>query len=300
MKNYLRALRLSRWPRSASIILGAGAYWALEMNFSLPGWKQILKVFVAFFLTWGISTANYIINEIADAPFDKFHPDKEARPVASGQVKRWILISLFLLLSSLSLGIAFKYYNRIFFYALSALLMTGFAYNIRPVRLKDKPYIDSISESINNPIRFTLGWAALTSTFPDVFLLLSWWSFGNFLMVGKRLSELIYLGSETAGRYRRSMKFYSKESLSAFILVSGVLFLAFFLLFTYFDRLPATAVASLISIIFMVNFYRKASRESVEEPENTLVKGSLFLSLLIFSVLLVLGIYVDRVIRGGF
>lgn len=299
MKNYLRALRLSRWPRSASIVIGAGAYWALEMNFSLPDWKQILKVFIAFFLTWGISTANYIINEMADAPFDKFHPDKEARPVASGQVKIWVLVLIFLLLSSLSLGIAFKYYNRIFFYALAALLIAGFAYNVRPVRLKDRPYIDSISESINNPIRFTLGWTALTSTFPNVFLLLSWWSFGNFLMVGKRLSELIYLGSETAGRYRRSMKFYTRRSLSIFILVSGVLFLAFFLLFTYFDKLPATALASLISIIFMVNFYRKASRESVEEPENALVKGSLFFSLLLFSALLILGIYIDRVIMGG-
>jgi len=299
LKSYLKALRLGRWPRSASIIIGTGAYWAIKMNFSLPTYTEILKVFVAFLITWGISTANYIINEIADAPFDKFHPDKGERPVASGQVKRWVLISLFLFLSIVSLVIAFLFYNRIFFFALASLLLAGFAYNIRPVRLKDRPYIDSISESINNPIRFIIGWTALSSTFPNVFLLLSWWSFGNFLMVGKRLSELIYLGRETAGQYRRSMKFYTRKSLSIFIFVSGALFLIFFLLFAYFEKLPVTGIASLVSVIFMVNFYRKASKESVEEPENALVKGSLFFSLLIFSVLLILGIYIDRVIRGG-
>ena len=297
MKNYIRALRLGRWPRSASIVIGAGAYWAIEMGFSIPGWKEIFKVFFAFLLTWAISTSNYIINEISDAPFDKYHPDKSNRPVASGKVKLWVLGLLFILLSTISLYAAFVYFNRIFFYSLLSLLAAGFLYNIRPIRLKDKPYIDSISESINNPIRFTLGWATLSSAFPNVFILLSWWSFGNFLMVGKRLSELIYMGGERAGRYRFSMKYYTKKSLKIAILISGFLFLFFFLMFCVQEKLPMTALSSVFAIPFMVNFYKKASKESVEEPENTLVKGSIFLSLIIFSLVLLVGVLLDRVIK---
>ncbi|MCD6454336.1 MAG: hypothetical protein J7L62_03445, partial [Candidatus Aminicenantes bacterium] len=147
------------------------------------------------------------------------------------------------------------------------------------------------------PIRFTLGWATLSCAFPNVFILLSWWSFGNFLMVGKRLSELIYMGGERAGRYRFSMKYYTKKSLKIAILVSGFLFLFFFLMFCVQEKLHMTALSSVFAIPFMVNFYKKASKESVEEPENTLVKGSIFLSLIIFSLVLLVGVLLDRVIR---
>jgi len=36
----------------------------------------------------------------------------------------------------------------------------GLAYNVPPVRLKGWPYLDVLSESINNPIRLALGWLA--------------------------------------------------------------------------------------------------------------------------------------------
>jgi len=297
LKDYLKALRLGRWPRSASVIIGTGAYWAIVMKFSPPDWIEIIKVLAAFLLTWAISTSNYIINEIADVPYDKFHPDKRERPVASGRVNPLILIFVFLILSTISLFTGYIYFNRIFFYSLLSLLAAGFLYNIRPIRFKDRPYIDSISESINNPIRFLIGWAAISLSFPNVFILLSWWSFGNFLMVGKRLSELIYLGANRAGKYRRSMKIYTSSSLKVFILISGVLFIIFFLIFCFMEFLPITGLASLFSIPFMLNFYKRASMESVEEPENALVKGSLFLSLVIFSVLLILGIFLDNLLK---
>ncbi len=297
MKDYLKALRLGRWPRSASIIIGTGAYWAIAMKFSLPDWIEVIKVLAAFLLTWAISTSNYIINEIADAPYDKFHPDKRERPVVSGKVNSLLLIFVFLVLSTISILIAYIYFNRIFFYSLLSLLAAGFLYNLRPIRLKDRPYIDSISESINNPIRFLVGWAAISPSFPNVFILLSWWSFGNFLMVGKRLSELIYLGANRAGKYRKSMKTYTSSSLKTFILISGILFIIFFLIFCFMESLPITGLAFLFSIPFLLNFYKKASMESVEEPENALVKGSLLFSLVIFSALLIFGIFLDNFLK---
>ena len=34
----------------------------------------------------------------------------------------------------------------------------GCLYNIPPIRTKDHAYVDVLSESINNPIRFLVGW----------------------------------------------------------------------------------------------------------------------------------------------
>jgi hypothetical protein len=39
--------------------------------------------------------------------------------------------------------------------------LQGIVYNVRPLRTKDKPYLDVISESINNPLRLTIGWAMI-------------------------------------------------------------------------------------------------------------------------------------------
>src|SRR3546814_20228386 len=63
-------------------------------------------------------------------------------------------------------------------------------YNLKPFRTKDKAYLDVISESINNPIRLTLGWTMVDpTTLPPSSLLLAYWTGGAFLMGAKRLSE---------------------------------------------------------------------------------------------------------------
>ena len=43
-----------------------------------------------------------------------------------------------------------------------ALLVMGVLYNVRPFRTKDRIYLDVLSESINNPLRLMLGWAAVS------------------------------------------------------------------------------------------------------------------------------------------
>ncbi len=295
MKNYLKALRLSRWPRSASIIVGTGAYWALVMKFSTPTPNQILMFFLAFLLTWGISTANYIINEIADAPYDVHYPDKASRPVASGKAREDVLLIVFFILSVVSLSLAHLVFNWVFFVALSSLLLAGILYNVKPIRLKDRPFADSIFESINNPIRFTIGWSFLSPSFPDPYLLLSWWAFGNFLMAGKRLSEKLYL-KEAAEKYRRSLRFYTLKSLKIMMILSALFFFLFIWIFCWRQKLPFTASASLFSLPFFFKYYHSSSQEAMDEPERAIVKGSLLLSFGIFSVILILGIYADLVL----
>ena len=34
----------------------------------------------------------------------------------------------------------------------------GVVYNVKPLRSKDLPIFDVLSESVNNPIRFLIGW----------------------------------------------------------------------------------------------------------------------------------------------
>ncbi len=80
MNPYIEALRLERWPRSTAILLGSLAYLFLVggESYSIGELGRTgMKIGLAFLLTWGISTVNYVINEIADAPYDRHHPVKK-------------------------------------------------------------------------------------------------------------------------------------------------------------------------------------------------------------------------------
>lgn len=280
MKAYCEAMRLGRWPRSLAIFVGSSAFFFLYRDYFAQYSYLELLIFsaAAFFLTWGISTSNYIINEIADAPYDIHHPTKKDRPMVKGEIKSRPLLFMGILLVIISLTAGSVLFSRPFFYSLLALLIAGFIYNIKPIRTKDIPFLDSISESANNPIRFLIGWYifAPASLFPPLSLLLCWWSFGNFLMVAKRLSEFRFL-KDKAGDYRTSMKKYSKTSLILGMMVSAVIFFITYYIFAFSFKLQSYVYLSPLVMIFFLLILRKTLREKevMEEPER-LLKFSFF------------------------
>lgn len=109
----------------------------------------------------------------------------------------------------------------------------GCIYNIPPIRSKDKPYFDVLSESVNNPIRLMLGWYATGITIlPPVSLLLAYWMVGAFFMAIKRLAEFRMIGSPTvSASYRRSFAYYNEERLLKSIIYYATAFGLFFGIF---------------------------------------------------------------------
>jgi 4-hydroxybenzoate polyprenyltransferase len=115
------------------------------------------------------------------------------------------------------------------------LLFMGLLYNVRPFRTKERPYLDVLSESINNPLRFLLGWSAVVSdVLPPSSILLAFWMGGAYLMAIKRFAEYRFIGDPVrAGFYRRSFRFYTEERLLAsalFYALCSAFFLGVFLI----------------------------------------------------------------------
>jgi decaprenyl-phosphate phosphoribosyltransferase len=299
---YLKALRLERWPRSLAIFLGSAAYVFLHRDapsrFGLHGlaWRST----VAYLLTWGISTANYIVNEIVDLPYDVHHPTKRFRPLVRGEIREtpFALLGIGLTLACLSASLVV--FDRAFFFSLASLLLAGFVYNVRPIRTKDIPFLDAISESANNPIRFLIGWFAFAGTgeHPPVSMLLSWWSFGNFLMVAKRLSEFRFL-KEKAGDYRTSHRKYNRESLLLGMILSASISLAAFFYVGYRFKLQTFILIAPFLVVFFFLIFRKTLREAevMEEPEKLLVRPKYALYALFLLALFALTYFWDTVGR---
>jgi 4-hydroxybenzoate polyprenyltransferase len=209
---YLAIARPDHWFKNVFMALGV-----LLACFYYP---DILKVGVLADIGWAVAatcllaSSNYVLNEILDAPTDRSHPTKRHRPIPSGQVSLPVAYLEWILLGTVGLVLAAAL-NWPFFFSGLFLLVMGVIYNVPPVRSKELPYVDVLSESINNPIRLLLGWFAVTAVqFPPVSLLVSYWMIGAFFMATKRLAEYRYIADPAAaGAYRSSFRHYDEQKL---------------------------------------------------------------------------------------
>src|SRR5262249_40094202 len=141
-------------------------------------WSFVL----ALFATCLVASSNYVLNEILDGPTDKLHPKKKFRPVPSGAVSLPVAYAEWLLIGFAGLAPAFSLHVSSGASALT-LWILGVTYNVRPIRTKEWPYIDVLSESANNAVRLLLGWFALvTTSVPPISLTLAYWMLGAFFM----------------------------------------------------------------------------------------------------------------------
>jgi decaprenyl-phosphate phosphoribosyltransferase len=300
MNPYFKAMRLERWPRSLAIFSGIAAFFFLHREdiSSTPVLLSIGKSLAAFLLTWAISTANYIINEIADAPFDIHHPSKCNRPLVKGEIKKIPFLLYGIMLSLASLALSYFFFSFPFFLSLLVLLFAGFMYNIKPIRTKDIPFLDSISESANNPIRFLIGWFAFSSPhlFPPLSILMSWWIFGNFLMISKRLSEFRLL-RDKAENYRSSLSKYTTKSLTLGIVLSVIFFFVGYFVFAFSYKLQSFIYYSpLVVFYFFLIFWKTLKeKEALEEPETLLKHFKFTLYTFFLAFLFCLSYFIDRI-----
>jgi 4-hydroxybenzoate polyprenyltransferase len=207
---YLRPLRFDHWIKN--LVVPVGSLLALAARRSYPDGAEIGAIVLAFVVSGLVSSVNYAVNEILDAPFDARHPTKRDRPIPSGRVRVGPLLVLTAAVALLAIGLSWWLLPSAVLGGAGALFLAGLVYNLPPLRLKDWPYLDAVTESLTNPIRIAIGWNAVAAGAPPVLLLVTVWAFGAFLMTGKRLAELRLLG-DLAARYRPTFRAYSVAGL---------------------------------------------------------------------------------------
>jgi len=231
LKAHVAILRIDHWPKNVFVLPGIVVPLTLghEVNSSM-----FLNLILGTIAVCLIASSNYVINEILDAPYDRLHPAKNTRPAARGLVNvplgyaQWLL----LMLAGITLGL---YISKFLAVSLLVLWIMGCVYNIRPLRTKDIPYLDVLSESVNNPLRMLAGWYMVTSTLiPPVSLLASYWMIGAYFMALKRFSELReFADQKKAIAYRPSFLRYTERSLLVSVMFyasSSMLFFGAFLI----------------------------------------------------------------------
>jgi 4-hydroxybenzoate polyprenyltransferase len=301
---YLSVIRPDHWLKNIFILFGHGV--AVVLLGLLPSWQMGWMVLLSLVPACFVASANYIINEILDAPYDRLHPTKKHRSVASGEAKESVLWVLFVVFLVLGFVVAWPFFNAAYLISLLLLFLSGLVYNVPPVRLKDRAFLDVIAESFNNPIRLWLGWYAIApeNSFPPLSIVLAWWMFGALLMTGKRYAEYRFINSpEQSGAYRRSFKTYTEKSLLIAMITYANLFCfcAGTAVAVYRPNLVFAFPAVVAAIIAYFNT-AVSSQGAQLEPEQLLKSPVLILCILLTLALTIFLIYtpLDFVSYVGF
>ena len=209
---YVQIARVDHWFKNVFMLLGV--ILAVFYQPEVARWSSLWPLTIAVLATCLVASSNYVLNELLDGPNDRLHPEKRHRPVPSGRVRPALAYAEWLLLAAVGFGLALSI-NKYFFASALWLWLMGIAYNVPPLRTKEWPYLDVLSESVNNPIRLLLGWFALvSSSLPPVSLAISYWMVGAFFMAMKRYAEYRHIGDKAvAAAYRRSFEYYTEERL---------------------------------------------------------------------------------------
>lgn len=287
---HLQIVRLDHSIKQAFIL--PGVLLAIAISRHRLDFELSITVCVGMLAATLISSSNYVLNEILDAPFDRLHPTKKFRPAAEGLVHiawgyaQWIVMML------LGLAIA-STISRAFLLSAIGLWVMGCVYNIPPIRTKDILYIDVLSESINNPLRFCLGWYMVTATIlPPASLLMSYWMLGAYFMALKRFSEHRQINDETvAASYRKSFHYYCQESLLSSVVFYAATSMLFFGAFIMRYRMELILAFPLVALLMAVYFGLSFRHESpVQNPEKLYREPRLMsvlgLTIVAFTILL--------------
>jgi len=234
LRPYLQIARVDHWFKNIFILPGMIAVIVFEPE--TKSWDNVPFAFLALLASCLIASSNYVINEILDARTDRFHPSKKSRPAVSGKVNLALAYGEWLGLALCGLGVG-AFVSGAFVLTLAGFWGMGIVYNVPPLRSKEVPYLDVLSEAINNPIRLLLGWFGMKGTmFPPSSLLMAYWLIGAYLMTAKRFAEYREIGDpEKAGSYRSSFRFYTEAKLATTMLAyaSGFMFFVGVILVKY-------------------------------------------------------------------
>lgn len=308
LMDYLAMTRPDYWLKNIFII--PGLFFALAVYDTSFSGALVFNIITGFASAIFIVSANYVINEYLDAGFDKYHPLKNIRVAVVRTVNPTIVFSFYAFLASTGLFLGYLISFK-FFVAAAFLLFMGGIYNVKPVRSKDRVYLDVLTESINNPIRFALGWFMVPlaggyyldnrwdleffDSLPPLSIIIAYWMGGAFLMATKRFAEYRLIGNpEIAGLYRRSFKFYTENSLLIsmfFYAITCAFFLGIFLIKNRIEMLISFPFFALLFAWYLKIGLLKNS--PVQGKEKLWTRKWFMLYLVVFAALVCVLMFVD-------
>lgn len=290
---HIKIARIDHWIKNVFVLPGIVVAMSIDrgaLSESLP-WR----IMIGLLSVCLVASSNYVLNELLDAPFDREHRLKSDRPVPSGEVNiplayvEWLV----LMVAGIGLGLII---SIPFALTVFGLWVMGCVYNVRPIRSKDVPYVDVLSEAVNNPLRMLAGWyITRTQVIPPASLLISYWMIGCYFMAIKRFAEYRDINDgDRSAAYRKSFGFYNEQRLLVSIVFYASQAMLFFGAFIMRYRLELILTFPLVALVMAIYLSLAFKEDSaVQRPEGLYREPRLMIAVVACALLMLLLLFVD-------
>ena len=207
----IEALRPNQWIKNLAVFAPA------LFTGQLFNPVVFASAFSGFLIFCALSSASYLLNDVIDLPYDRLHPDKKNRPVASGRIlvsramETMIFLSFIALIASFFVSIPFLLVALTFF----------FIHILYSLYLKKIAVLDILTIALSFFLRVFAG-EVITGFHLSIWLTLTVVFLSLFIASCKRRSELELEGEKTRptlANYRmRLLDFYTSTFATATIL----------------------------------------------------------------------------------
>jgi 4-hydroxybenzoate polyprenyltransferase len=258
----LRALRVEHWIKNGFL------FAPMVFAGSLDEARVFLRVGLGFLCFCFVSSAVYLMNDLADAPADRLHPAKKHRPIASGTVTPLtasIALSI-LLVAGVAAGFGLAP-------AFAGMLLGYFAINVLyTLGLKNMVILDVFAISAGFVLRVESG-ALLAGVTASTWLLVCTTMLALFLGFSKRRYELQLDTNET----RKVLSDYSVQFLDKMMNVVEAVTLVAYLMYAIAPETEARVGRGMLLTVPFVLYgifryqYLIYHKNSAQNPTDTLL-----------------------------
>ncbi len=276
MTGLLRQIRASHWIKNLAVFLPVFFAGQIFQIFSDGEMLNLLILFVAFCLA---SSTVYIINDLVDLPFDRKHPEKSKRPLASGKIAK----TTALLIGAVSLTLAICLSILIGF---AGLLVAGyFLLNLAyTFFLKKISIVDAACIAIGFVIRVLAG-GLVADVFVTHWILIMVFLLGISIIFAKRRSDLVESSGE---QFRHAQQGYTLGFIDMAKTISLTLTMVVYLIYSVSEDVIARIgsdklyITSLFVFLGIMRYLQiSVVDQKAGDPVSTLLKDR-FLQVVVF------------------
>jgi 4-hydroxybenzoate polyprenyltransferase len=255
------SLRPRQWLKNLFVL--AGIIFAAKIGDPIR-WLEAIACLVAF---CAASSAAYLLNDVRDAPYDRLHPLKRTRPIASGALPVRVALVTAGVLAALALAIGAAL-DPLTLGLIAAFLALQAAYSLR---LKHVVLIDVLVIAGLFVLRAVAGGTAVHVKISD-WLVLCTALLALFLGFAKRRGELVLAGNGDAQSSRAVLDSYSLELVDQLLTVVAASTVVAYGLYALENKASAM-VATMPFVLFGVfRYLLLVHRDNLgEEPEKVLL-----------------------------
>lgn len=265
-----KLIRPTHWVKNGFIFL------PIIFAGEIFSYKYLVQSISGFISMSFVASSVYIINDIIDIKYDRAHPEKCNKPIASGEIS--ITLSAIIAFILLALSFSIIHFLNI---PIISLVTFYFILNILySLKLKDIPIVDVFMIATGFLIRLFVG-IFISSLDPSNWMILTFFFLALFLGFGKRRAEVSEYG-EKSSMFREVNVKYSLHFLDQVITLLGATVIICYALYTTVGdgaRFGRGIIFTSIFVIFGIFHYLRllSDKHIAKSPTNLLLSDKIMM-----------------------